>query len=119
MKFYVGHSSSFDYVKELYEPIKASQFFTDHDVTLCHDKTGGPEHSKQMILESDWFVADVSYPSTGLGVELGWADDAGVQVACIHKAGTTPSSSINLICEHVFEYADSDELIQILERLAK
>ena len=38
MKIYVGHSNSFDYQKELYDPIKKSNIIIENDVFFPHNE---------------------------------------------------------------------------------
>ena len=61
MKIQVGHSRDFDFVKELYEPIKKAIFFTDHEFIFPHD--GREIDSKETLKNIDIFIAEVSYPS--------------------------------------------------------
>lgn len=47
---------------------------TDEQAALCYD------WDRRMVEEADLVVADASFPSTGLGIELQIADSAGVPV---------------------------------------
>ena len=69
MKIYVCHSTSFDYNNHLYEPLKS--VLSDHDLIFTHD-ADSDFHSKDAIDSSDLVLAEVSYPSTGQGIELDW-----------------------------------------------
>ena len=74
MKIYISHSTGFDYQKELYEPIKNSELYNSHEIIFPHDKSSEVSNSKEVIKGCDMVIAEVSYPSTGMGIELGWAD---------------------------------------------
>jgi hypothetical protein len=74
MKIYVSHSTSFDFKEELYKPIRSSDLNSIHEIILPH------EDSNEQFKTLDLFksggckliIAEVSYPSTGQGIELGW-----------------------------------------------
>lgn len=119
MKIYVAHASSFDYIKQLYEPLKNSKLGKEHQFIFPHEKNSEPTHSKANILSCDVFFAEVSYPSTGLGIELAWASDAGCKILCFAKQDSKPSSSINLLGSNIFRYSDQDELIDCLDQAIK
>lgn len=112
MKLYISHSSGFDFANELYAPLKNS-ITRDHDIFFPHD---GKDvvNSKSIIKESDLILAEVSYPSTGQGIELGWADANGIRIICFYKVGSSPSSAIKLISSSSFEYASLDEMLNKL-----
>lgn len=110
MKIYVAHSSSFDFKTELYTPLKNTSLFTEHTFFLPHD-TDEFINTKEIIESSDLVLAEVSYPSTGEGIELGWADSAGVKIVCIYKEGTTPSSSLKAVSTSLIAYRDSEDLL--------
>ena len=70
MKIYVSHASSYDYRGELYEPLKLA--LPDHELFLPHEKSNDVSQEARDIIEAcDIVLAEVSYPSTGQGVELG------------------------------------------------
>jgi len=109
MKIYVAHSSAHDFKKELYEPLQKSPAFGAHVFVFPH--SGELVDSKEILSTCDLVIAEVSHPSTGLGIELGWANDLGKKVVCIHKVGTTPSSSLRFICSRFLSYSSDAELI--------
>ncbi len=112
MKLYISHSSGFDYTSGLYAPLKKS-IARDHDIFFPHDSKD-VVNSKSIIQESDLILAEVSYPSTGQGIELGWGDAEGIRIICFYKAGSSPSSAIELISSSSFEYASMDEMLSKL-----
>lgn len=116
MKIYVGHSTSYDFTKELYQPLKCSVEWEKHTFFLPHEFKKEPTYSKDIIANCDLIIAEVSYPSTGLGIELGWANVAGRDILCIYKDGTTPSASLNIVSSNFLNYSDSTDLIEKLDR---
>lgn len=117
MKIYVTHSSSFDYQNELYKPLRESDLNNQHQIFLPHEEQAEPVSSKILIQEVDIMLAEVSFPSTGQGIELGWADAFGTKVIFLHKKDHKYSSSIKIISDDIFEYDDSADLISVLSGL--
>lgn len=119
MKIYIGHSTGFDYIKELYEPIKQSDLFSEHEFIFPHDRSVDDQNDKSFYQTIDLMIAEVSYPSTGLGVELGWVEDLGKKIVCIYKSDTKPSGAIRTVCSDIWSYADSEELISLIKEAGK
>ena len=114
MKIFVSHSRRFDFEGELYKPLRESVLFMKHQFLFPH-QTGDSVNTKQLIQnECDLVLAEVSYPSTGQGIELGWADDANKKIICIYKKGTEFSKSLKEVTDNFKEYTDTEELINIL-----
>lgn len=112
MKIYIVHSTSFDYKTELYQPIKNWRQST---FILPHDTQNEPLDSKQVIKECDLIIAEVSYPSTGSGIELGWGNMHDRRILCIHKEDCKPSSSLKMVSSDFLSYSSPEDLIQKLE----
>ncbi|MFH1977987.1 MAG: hypothetical protein ABIJ92_01530 [Candidatus Aenigmatarchaeota archaeon] len=114
MKIYLAHSTDFDYKKELYEPLKNSELVDKHEFVFPHDNENNLS-SKDIIKNCNLIIADVSYPSIGVGVELGWAESFGIKIICIFKRGSRPSKSLRNLTLHFIEYSDTDHLINELK----
>ncbi|MDO8497262.1 MAG: hypothetical protein Q7S61_01835 [bacterium] len=114
MKIYVTHASSFDYQNELYTPLRESGLNKIHNFTLPHEHWKKPFDSQKYIKESDLVFAEVSCPSTGEGIELGWANSYNIPIVCIFKKGTTPSSSLKIISDTFIEYEKKEDMIKKL-----
>ncbi len=118
MKIYVVHSTSMDYVNELYNPIKNSKIAAENQVIFPHDKNQNI-NSKEIISNSDLIIAEVSYPSIGMGIELGWAEDRNVRIVCVNKSNFKVSSALKFITNDFIEYKNTKELILKLEEYIK
>ncbi|CAN5189909.1 hypothetical protein BH09PAT2_BH09PAT2_03930 [soil metagenome] len=114
MKIYVTHSSSFDYQKELYQPLRNSHLNDLYEITLPHEKSAEQFDSKELIKECNVILAEVSYPSTGQGIELGWANIYVIPIICLYKKGMKPSDSLRTISNTFIEYENSREMVQKL-----
>ncbi|EKD99624.1 MAG: hypothetical protein ACD_22C00221G0007 [uncultured bacterium] len=109
MKIYISHSNSFDYKNELYLPIRNSALNTQHSVFLPHE-TDTFINTKDIIKNSDLVIAEVSYPATGVGIELGWADSFGIPILCFYREGTKISGSLNVVTKVIVPYQNSEDL---------
>jgi len=116
MNIYIAHSTSFDFKEELYSPIRSSILDQIHSMTLPHENTSDLFDSKTHLQTCDLMIAEVSYPSTGVGIELGWADMFGCNIVCIKKIGSTSSSSLEAVCKNIFEYGNHEELVKAIQK---
>lgn len=64
-------------------------------------------------------VADLSYPSTGLGIELGYADIYNIPIIISYKTGSSVSGSAKTLARFQIEYQNSDDLITQLTAFVK
>ena len=85
MKIYVSHSSSYDYINEIYNPIINSDISKTNTFFLPHENKNKITNTKDIIASYDLVIAEVSLPSTGQGIELGWASYANVHILCVYK----------------------------------
>lgn len=112
MKIYVTHSSGFDFKNELYQPLRNSELNNQHQITLPHENSSEPFSSKDFMKECDLILSEVSHPSTGQGIELGWANFYDIPILCIFKNGTKPSDSLKTVSDKFIEYENSEDMIQ-------
>ena len=117
MKIYVSHSRSYDFKNELYLPIRNSPLNSKHKILLPHEESNKPFNSRKYLRTCDLVIAEVSYPSTGQGMELGWANLYEIPTICIFKEGHKPSSSLKIITDKFCEYKDPKDMIEELEKI--
>jgi len=103
MKIYVMHATAFDFINELYKPLQTSELSRIHSLIFPHIASS-PIDSKSIIKESDLVLAEVSYPSTGMGIELGWADIFSKPILCVHRSNVRPSSALNFVTTNFLAY---------------
>ena len=114
-KIYVGHSSAFDFQNELYQVLRQDQINQQHKIILPHENDNQLFSSKTLFqVGCDLMVAEVSFPSTGLGIELGWADSYKVPIVFLYRKGLTPSDSLKAISQNFLEYEKPTEIPKIL-----
>ncbi|MCA9353184.1 hypothetical protein KC901_03310 [Patescibacteria group bacterium] len=110
MKIFVTHSSDIDVKTDLYDPIRNSDFNAQHEIKLPQE-FGKETITKEMIQSQDLIIAESSMPSTGSGIELGWADMYGVPIVNIYKKGSKSSSSMRYVTDVHIEYIDTEDMI--------
>ncbi len=115
MKIFVAHSSGYDYKKELYEPIQNAKELKEHKVFLPKEKSEDEVITKDIIKNSNVVIAEVSYPSTGQGIELGWADVFDIPIICIYKKDAKYSKSLSKLTDVFLEYVDSEDMIRKID----
>ena len=115
MKIYVAHSSNIDFVEKLYNPIKQSNIYKENEVIFPHDKENKNTNSKDIIKACDLVISEVSEVSTGLGIELGWANALNKPILCIYEKGKTYSQSLEYITNDFIEYCDEEDMINKVE----
>lgn len=116
MKIYIAHSRDFDYLNELYKPLRDDIFFKDYELILPHEQLNS-NNKRDFYDDIDLFIAECSYPSTGLGIELGFAFDSGKKINCLHKKNKKISSSLNAISNNIFEYDTIEDMINIIKNI--
>lgn len=116
MKIYFAHSTNFDYKNEYYRPIKESSLNDGNELIFPHDSDDFI-NTKEIIATSDLVVAEASYISTGMGVELGWANAANKPIIVVYKSGTKPSKSLEVLTHNFIEYS-TENLAEKLEKFA-
>lgn len=110
MKIYVSHSSEYDYIDKIYNPIKNSNLSKKNTFILPHESK--IINTKDVISSSDLVIAEVSLPSTGQGIELGWASYSKTPIVCIYEKGAKISSSLKFITDKFIEYENTEDMIE-------
>ncbi len=112
---FVAHASAFDFQHELYLPLQHT--FSMHELILPHVDKTEPVNTNAAIRRSDLVLAEVTFPSTGVGIELGWANmlDKPIIALCRHDAKL--SSSLTLIVGQVIHYRDARDMISQLQQV--
>lgn len=113
-RVYIGHSREIDFVKELYAPLKG---ILDVEFVFPHEEGNEVLNSKELIRKCDLFLAEVSYPSTGLGIEIGRAESFNIPVVAIYKKGSKISSSLNFITSTILEYDDLKDDVDKIKKV--
>ena len=118
MKMYISHSRNFDYKADLYSPLEHSSLMQHHEFIFPHSQSGESFHIKELFKSKscDLIIAEVSFPSTGQGIELGWANIYEVPIVCIYKSDASIANSLRIICQTFIEYSDKRDMIAKLKK---
>lgn len=114
MKIFVAHSSGFDFRTKLYEPLRSSSLNAEHEILLPQEGEV-EEITRDMIKDCDALIAEVTMPSLGAGIEMGWADAFHHPVIAIYEKGSKSSFSIDNVVTDRIEYDGSEDMIQKIE----
>lgn len=117
MKIYVAHASGWDYETQLYDILAKAELgvelvFPHRDQTIM-------AHSKPIIETCDLLLAEVSRPSTGLGIELAWAHAASIPILAVHQASLTPSAAIHAVTKNIHAYVNVYTLVTLVRDFLK
>lgn len=111
MKIYISHSSEYDYISKIYNPIRNSKLIQSNIFFLPHEDKSKIVNTKDIISNYDLVIAEVSLPATGQGIELGWANYAKTSILCIYQKGAKISSSLEFVTNHFIEYEDINDMV--------
>lgn len=114
MNIYFPHSKQLEY-EDYYTAIRSSSLLSNHTCILPYEKNITPENSKPLIKKADLIIAEVSYPGTGLGIELGWAECMNKKIICVYMDGYSLARSLNIVTQDFISYKDFSDLIKKLE----
>jgi len=63
----------------------------------------------------DFVIADITYPSTGQGVELTWINAAGIPIECLYLEGSQVSHTLKLLTNKFFDYETEEDMIDMMK----
>lgn len=114
MKVYLTHSKNIDY-KRLCALLKNA--FSEIEFIFPYDNSKQPVDSSKYLKTRgcDLLLADITCPSTGQGIEIGWADSSDIPIIFFYKKGADVSRSIKFLSDIIIEYKTTEGLIQELK----
>ncbi len=118
MKIYVAHSSNFDYINKIYNPVKNDSELRKHEIVLPHENENN-NNSRDYYNSFDLAICEVSYPSVGLGIEMGFFYDSKVPIYCLYEKGTNYSKSIEVVSNNIIEYDGINDFILKIKEIIK
>lgn len=118
MKIFVPHSSNFDFRNELYLPLRSSALNELHEFILPQENKR-EVITRELIKECDMVLAEVSYPSTGQGIELGWASMLNAPIVCIYKEGLKYSPALRYVTDTFIDYKNPKDMIEKITEILK
>lgn len=115
MRIQLWHSRDTNFLEELYIPLKEN--FPQIDWIFPHEENTKFVKSEETLKEVDVFLAEVSTPATGLGIELGFAYLYKKRIICLSKEWVKISGSLKYICREFIEYSNKTDMIQKLKNI--
>jgi len=118
MKIYISHSTSFDFKKDLYQPLRDSDF--SKNFILPHEKSLKQNTLKNIFSSKkcDLIIAEVSFPSTGQGIELCLASIIyKIPIICFYKKNYNYSKALNDVSKKFVQYNDGKDLIEKIKKI--
>lgn len=111
---YVGHLRQSDYETEIYQPLRVLAQELSVEFIFPHAPGTAYINSKELFQNKgcDLFLAEVSYPATGLGMELAYANVYDIPVICIHQKNAKPASSIKSLNCPIVTYENTQDFTQ-------
>ena len=67
----------------------------------------------------DLVICEVSKPSTGLGIEMGFVYDNNIPIYCLYEKGTNYSKSIEVVSNSIIEYDGINDFILKIKEIIK
>ena len=102
MKVYLAHSSNCDYINKIYKPILNDPELSKIIILPHMEKDN--MHNRNYYEDFDLVIAEVSAPSTGMGIELGFFYDSKVPIYCLYQGDY--SKSVEVVAKKIIEYID-------------
>lgn len=118
-RVYVGHSSSFDFKGELYAVLRDSSLSERFTFVFPHETSSGPVQTQKILPSCSFMLAEASYPSTGLGIELGFAFALGVPIIFLVRKGSSVSSSLKVVSDIFVFYEGKADLCDALSSVLR
>lgn len=111
LDIYVTHSNKIDYKRRLYTPLLESKIGKENNLILPHSKEYENVDTKNILINCDLLVAEITVPGTGIGIEIGRAESNNVSIVCLLKKGEKQNNSVRRMGIRVLEYLDEKDMI--------
>lgn len=73
--------------------------------------------TKKAIETCDRILVEISIPSTGSGIEMGWANAVGKPITAFHQGGSEHSPAVKFATEDIHVYITEDDIVEQLGKL--
>jgi len=87
------------------------------EIVFPHQEAEETHLTQAQIAKADLVLVEVSIPSTGSGIELGWANALGKEVVAFHQGGSQPSPAIKFVAKQIHVYVTREDIINTLDSL--
>lgn len=117
MKIYLSHALHYDYQHLLYQPLKQSTLWKQHEIILPYVKNRGFYNTRFLIKNCECFVAEISSHSIEQGIELAWCHMFSIPMVILYREDIVNLDALRFFTKHVFPYKNIAYFIQQLEVL--
>ena len=118
MRIFVSHAQAFDFKNKLYNPLIYSTLNNEHQIFFPHESKA-ETNTYNEIVNSDLVIAEVSEPSIGVGIELGWAHSLKVPIICLYSRRVKPSKSLKYLTKMFVEYRNIEDMMSKLMHIVE
>jgi nucleoside 2-deoxyribosyltransferase len=94
------------------------QAYPNIEVIFPHASQEEVQLTKDAINKVDMVIVEVSIPSTGSGIELGWANAAGKPIVAFHQGGSEPSPAVQFVTSEIHVYVTEEHITEVLQKFA-
>jgi hypothetical protein len=88
---------------------------SDYDFIFLLDTPNYLPNTKELIKTYSAVIAEMSYPSTGAGIEIGWADAFNIPIIFIHNELYSPPPYLKTMSPYIVKYEKPEEIPILLE----
>ena len=118
-KWFVSHpSGSTQHTPTFFNAINDfARSYANVTFVFPSEKSEEIQKTKEDISSADLVLVEVSIASTGSGIELGWANAAGVPIVAFHQGGAEPSPAIKFATQDIHVYVTEEHIVNVLKKL--
>jgi len=117
--WFISHpSGGMQHTPDFFDAVK--EFEKKHpeiEINYPHEKAEEVQLTRDAISLSDLVLVEASLPSTGSGIDLGWASAAKKKIVAFHQGGAQLSPAIKFVTKEIHVYVGKEQLAKILESL--
>ena len=114
MLVHFSHSNHYNYGKYFYPKVEESELTTTHTLSFSNEDIYSPYEIRKLIAECDILIADISYFSIGLSMEIGYAKRNQKPIFYVYKDKTTGPIFVKTEGAAEYAYDTFDELVYVL-----
>ncbi len=116
--WFISHpSGGMQHTPAFFSTIQAFAEEKGIDVIFPHDIGEDVQLRKEAMEKTDLMIVEVSIPSTGSGIEMGWAHNAGIPIHAFHQGSSEPSPAMKFVTENINVYVTEDHVRDVLQTL--
>ncbi len=116
LNIYFGHSKKIDYQK-IYDWIESCEELKKYNFMFPHKLDSNSRNGRDFYKNIDVFIAEISFPSTGLGIELGFSFDEKIPIYCFYKENSNYTNALLSVTNNFIEYTAREDFLKKLIKI--